>query len=214
MVYTQAAAPHGPVVLLGWLAGTRGRRRRWPRSTGRPGPRPVLVEMLAHGCSRGATSNPPQFARAIEHVAARLYRTATACVPGGAFAGGQRRCLRRQPRPAHRAVMLAPPRRHASTRACSPMFGPRVHPRGYAEADRGARRHPDAAIEPDAGPNGSARAHRWWARPRRQHQPFCRRPGVCTRRCAAPSWWPRRPGAPQDPERRWRAGPVAIFAQP
>jgi len=72
-VYSQAAAPHGPVVLLvhGW-GGHAGQMLALAESLAAQGLRPVLLEMPGHGRSAGAESTLPQFTRAIEYVAARL----------------------------------------------------------------------------------------------------------------------------------------------
>src|SRR4051812_687471 len=72
-VYSQAAAPHGPVVLLvhGW-GGHARQMLPLAEAVSQRGLRPVLVEMPAHGRSAGSASNLPQFARAIDYVAARL----------------------------------------------------------------------------------------------------------------------------------------------
>ena len=72
-VYSPPAAPHAPVVLLvhGW-GGHAGQMLALAESVAARGFRPVLIEMPGHGASRGATSTLPQFARAIEYVAARL----------------------------------------------------------------------------------------------------------------------------------------------
>ncbi|CAA9412376.1 MAG: VfmD protein [uncultured Ramlibacter sp.] len=72
-VYSLPVAPHGPVVLLvhGW-GGHAGQLLPLAQTLAAQGLRPVLVEMPAHGRSAGSVSNLPQFARAIEYVAARL----------------------------------------------------------------------------------------------------------------------------------------------
>ncbi len=72
-VYSRPIAPHGPVVLLvhGW-GGHAGQMRDLAAAVSARGLRPVLLEMPAHGRSRGGTSNLPQFARAIDYVVARL----------------------------------------------------------------------------------------------------------------------------------------------
>lgn len=72
-VYSRPIAPHGPVVLLvhGW-GGHAGQMRDLAASVSARGLRPVLLEMPAHGRSRGGTSNLPQFARAIDYVVAKL----------------------------------------------------------------------------------------------------------------------------------------------
>jgi pimeloyl-ACP methyl ester carboxylesterase len=72
-VYSQPAAPHGPIALLvhGW-GGHARQLLALADTLAKQGLRPVLLEMPAHGHSAGATSNLPQFARAIEYVVGRL----------------------------------------------------------------------------------------------------------------------------------------------
>lgn len=72
-VYSQPAAPHGPVALLvhGW-GGHAKQLLPLAESLAQHGMRPVLLEMPAHGRSAGSTSNLPQFARAIDYVVGRL----------------------------------------------------------------------------------------------------------------------------------------------
>jgi pimeloyl-ACP methyl ester carboxylesterase len=72
-VYTQPAQPHGPVALLvhGW-GGHARQLLPLAESLAQHGWRPVLLEMPAHGRSAGATSNLPQFARAIDYAVGRL----------------------------------------------------------------------------------------------------------------------------------------------
>lgn len=72
-VYSPAVAPHAPVVLLvhGW-GGHASQMVPLAEAVAARGLRPVLVDMPAHGRSRGSTSALPQFARAIDYVAARL----------------------------------------------------------------------------------------------------------------------------------------------
>src|SRR5687768_7238117 len=72
-VYSPAVAPHAPVALLvhGW-GGHAGQMLPLAQALAQQGLRPVLIEMPAHGRSAGSISNLPQFARAIEYVAARL----------------------------------------------------------------------------------------------------------------------------------------------
>jgi pimeloyl-ACP methyl ester carboxylesterase len=134
-VYSQAAAPHGPVVLLvhGW-GGHAGQMLPLAETLTQHGLRPVLVEMPAHGRSPGGVSNLPQFARAIEYVAARLLQdghTLRAVVAhslaasAAAYAAG--RGLR-----AERLVLLAPP---ASPRGYTRLF---AHVFGLTEATRAA----------------------------------------------------------------------------
>ena len=73
-VYAPAAQPHGPAVLL--LHGWGGHARQMlplADALAARGMRPVLVDLPAHGGSRGRVSNLPQFARAIEYATARLH---------------------------------------------------------------------------------------------------------------------------------------------
>ena len=72
-VYSQAAAPHGPVVLLvhGW-GGHAGQMLALAETLAGHGLRPVILEMPGHGRSAGTQSTLPQFTRAIEYAAARL----------------------------------------------------------------------------------------------------------------------------------------------
>ncbi len=72
-VYSQAAAPHGPVALLvhGW-GGHARQMLPLAESLAQQGLRPVLLEMPAHGRSAGTTSSLPQFARAIDYAVGRL----------------------------------------------------------------------------------------------------------------------------------------------
>lgn len=72
-VYSQPAAPHGPVALLvhGW-GGHAGQMLPLAESLAEHGWRPVLLELPAHGRSAGTSSNLPQFARAIDYAVARL----------------------------------------------------------------------------------------------------------------------------------------------
>ncbi|MCD6079505.1 MAG: hypothetical protein K0R89_3449 [Ramlibacter sp.] len=72
-LYSQHAAPHGPIALLvhGW-GGHARQMLPLAQSLSQHGFRPVLLEMPAHGRSAGATSNLPQFARAIDYAVGRL----------------------------------------------------------------------------------------------------------------------------------------------
>ncbi len=72
-LYSQPAAPHGPVVLLvhGW-GGHAGQMLALAETLAGQGLRPVILEMPGHGRSGGAGSALPQFARAIDYVTARL----------------------------------------------------------------------------------------------------------------------------------------------
>ncbi|MES1979425.1 MAG: alpha/beta hydrolase [Pseudomonadota bacterium] len=66
------SAPDRVVLLLHGWGGHAGQMLALAHSMRREGLLPVIIEMPAHGRSDGATSNLPQFARALEYVAARL----------------------------------------------------------------------------------------------------------------------------------------------
>lgn len=72
-LHAQPAAPHGPVALLvhGW-GGHARQMLQLADTLAQQGYRPVLLEMPAHGRSRGSWSNLPQFARAIDYAIGRL----------------------------------------------------------------------------------------------------------------------------------------------
>jgi pimeloyl-ACP methyl ester carboxylesterase len=72
-VYSEAAAPHGPIALLvhGW-GGHAGQMRALAESLAQHGLRPVILELPAHGRSAGHSSNLPQFVRGIEYAIGRL----------------------------------------------------------------------------------------------------------------------------------------------
>jgi pimeloyl-ACP methyl ester carboxylesterase len=134
-VYSRPVAPHGPVVLLvhGW-GGHARQMLPLAEALAQQGLRPVLLELPAHGRSDGSVSNLPQFARAIEYVAARLLQqghTLRAVVAhslaanAAAFAAGRGLA-------AQRLVLLAPP---ASPREYTRLF---AHVFGLSEATRDA----------------------------------------------------------------------------
>lgn len=126
-LYQPPPAPHGPTVLLlhGW-GGHAAQMLPLAQALAAQGLRPVLVDLPAHGRSRGSTSNLPQFARAIEYLTARLQqeghevRAAVAHSLGAnALAYAAARGL-----PVQRLVMLAPPASpHAYTRLFAAVFG-------------------------------------------------------------------------------------------
>ncbi len=126
-LYQPPPAPHGPTVLLlhGW-GGHAAQMLPLAQALAAQGLRPVLVDLPAHGRSRGTTSNLPQFARAIEYLTARLQqqghevRAAVAHSLGAnALAYAAARGL-----PVQRLVMLAPPASpHAYTRLFAAVFG-------------------------------------------------------------------------------------------
>ena len=71
-LYTRRAASTAPVVLLvhGW-GGHAGQMLALADEMLKQGLQPVLLEMPAHGRSRGASSNLPQFARVLDYAAVR-----------------------------------------------------------------------------------------------------------------------------------------------
>lgn len=154
-LYTQNAAPHGPVVLLahGWGGHARQMLPLAERLAAE-GLRPVLVEMPAHGRSQGATSNLPQFTRVIEYVTARLLQeghTVRGVVAHSLGATAAAYTASRGLR-AERLVLLAPA---ASPRAYTHLFAQVF---GLSEATRAAMQRrvearagiPMPQFEPDA----------------------------------------------------------------
>lgn len=132
-VYSPRVAPHGPVALLvhGW-GGHARQLLPLAEVLAQHGLKPVLLELPAHGASRGRVSNLPQFARAIEYAVARLQheglvvRTLAAhSLAASAAAFAASRGL-----PVQRLVLLAPP---ASPREYTRYF---AHVFGLSEATR------------------------------------------------------------------------------
>lgn len=134
-VYSQAAAPHGPVALLvhGW-GGHAGQMLPLAQTLADQGLRPVLLEMPAHGRSAGSVSNLPQFARAIEYVTARLLHeghTVRAVIAHSLAANAAAYAASRG-LPTERLVLLAPP---ASPREYTRLFASAF---GLSETTRAA----------------------------------------------------------------------------
>lgn len=134
-VHTRPVAPHGPTVLMvhGW-GGHAGQMLPLAEALAAQGLRPVLVDMPAHGHSAGATSNLPQFTRAIDYVAARLQQqghTLDAVVAHSMGANAAAYCASRG-LPARSLVLLAPP---ASPREFTHLF---AHVFGLSEETRAA----------------------------------------------------------------------------
>ncbi len=132
-VYSRPVAPHGPVALLlhGW-GGHAGQMLALADALAAQGLRPVIVEMPAHGRSKGSVSNLPQFARVIEYVTARLQQdghTVGAVVAHSLAANAAAWALSRG-LPAARLVLLAPP---ASPREYTRLF---AHVFGLSEETR------------------------------------------------------------------------------
>jgi pimeloyl-ACP methyl ester carboxylesterase len=126
-LYSRPVAPHGPVVLLvhGW-GGHAGQMLALAQAVAAEGFTPVLLEMPAHGRSAGTASNLPQFARAIDYVAARLVQQGSVLqavvahsLGANALAYAASRSL-----PVQSLVLLAPPASpHAFTRYFAHVFG-------------------------------------------------------------------------------------------
>lgn len=111
-VYSPAAAPHGPLVLLahGW-GGHAGQMLPLAEAVLQAGLRPVLLEMPAHGASSGSISNLPQFARALEYASARLQQQGHRlhAVVAHSLAANAAAYAASRGLPAQRLVLLAPP---------------------------------------------------------------------------------------------------------
>lgn len=134
-LYSRPLAVPGPVVLLahGW-GGHAGQMLALADALSAHGLQPVLVEMPAHGRSQGATSNLPQFARALEYVSARLLQqghTLRAVVAHSLAANAGAYAVSRG-LATSRLVLLAPP---ASPLEYTRLF---AHVFGLSEATRAA----------------------------------------------------------------------------
>jgi len=107
-----SAVDETPVVLLvhGW-GGHAGQMLPLAQAIAAEGLRPVLLELPAHGRSAGWASNLPQFARAIDYVAARLSADGHALRSVVAHSLGANALAYAAARglPAERLVLLAPP---------------------------------------------------------------------------------------------------------
>jgi pimeloyl-ACP methyl ester carboxylesterase len=101
-----------PVVLLvhGW-GGQAHQLLALAQAIDQAGLRPVLVDLPAHGTSAGSTSNLPQFARAIEYVAARLQAQGRVlqAVVGHSLGANAAAYASARGMAAPRLVLLAPP---------------------------------------------------------------------------------------------------------
>jgi len=134
-VYSQAVAPHGPVVLL--IHGWGGHARQMlplAEALAQRGLRPVLVEMPAHGRSAGSVSNLPQFARAIDYAAARMLQEGhrLRAVVAHSLAANAAAYAASRGLAIERLVLLAPP---ASPRDYTRYF---AHVFGLSETTRAA----------------------------------------------------------------------------
>ena len=154
-LYSQHAAPHGPIALLvhGW-GGHARQLLPLAEALMQQGLRPVLLEMPAHGRSAGAVSNLPQFARAIEYAVSRLVQEGHMVRVLAAHSLGANAAAFAVSRgaPVERLVLLAAP---ASPRNYTRYFAQVF---GLSEATRAAMQHRFEAreailmpqLEPDA----------------------------------------------------------------
>lgn len=111
-LYSPHAAPHAPVVLLvhGW-GGHAGQLAAIAEAVAARGYRPVLVDLPAHGRSKGGMSALPQFARAIEYIAARLVQEGfeVRALVAHSLGASAAAYVASRGLPIHRLVLLAPP---------------------------------------------------------------------------------------------------------
>lgn len=127
-VYTPVVDPMDtPLVLLvhGW-GGHAGQLLPLARALATSGFTPVLVEMPAHGRSAGTVSNLPQFARAIDYVAARLVQRGETikAVVGHSLGANALAYAASRGLPVERLVLVAPPASpHEFTRYFAQVFG-------------------------------------------------------------------------------------------
>jgi len=126
-VYAPAGTAPGPVAVLlhGW-GGHAGQLLALAEALAAQGLQPVMVEMPAHGYSKGTFSTLPQFARALDYVTARLQQQGhqlQAVVAHSLGANAAAYALSRG-LPAQRLVLLAPPASPQEyTRHFARMFG-------------------------------------------------------------------------------------------
>ncbi|RYX95423.1 MAG: alpha/beta hydrolase [Comamonadaceae bacterium] len=116
-----------PVALLvhGW-GGHAGQMVALADALGNQGMRPVIIEMPAHGRSKGSVSNLPQFARVIDYVTARLRQDGHVIEGVVAHSLGANAAAWAMSRglPAERLVLLAPPASpYEFTRLFATVFG-------------------------------------------------------------------------------------------
>jgi pimeloyl-ACP methyl ester carboxylesterase len=127
--------PDAPRVLLvhGW-GGHAGQMLALAQAVAAEGFTPVLLELPAHGRSAGTVSNLPQFARAIDYVAARLAQQGAVLQAAVAHSLGANAMAYAAGRglPVQSLVLLAPP---ASPQAFTRYF---AHVFGLSERTRAA----------------------------------------------------------------------------
>ncbi|MBX3608391.1 MAG: alpha/beta fold hydrolase [Hydrogenophaga sp.] len=132
-VYEPPPGPHAPLVLLchGW-GGHAAQMLPLAQALASRGLRPVLVDLPAHGRSRGSTSNLPQFARAIDYLTARLQQQGheVQAVVAHSLAANALAYVAARGLPVARLVLLAPPASpYAYTRLFAAVFGLDEHTR-------------------------------------------------------------------------------------
>ena len=126
-VYSPSAATTGPSVLLvhGW-GGHAGQMLPLAEALAQRGLRPVLVDLPAHGRSRGSESALPQFARAIEYLTARLAQQGAPlrAVVAHSLGANAAAYVASRGLPAQRLVLVAPPASPVGfTRLFAQVFG-------------------------------------------------------------------------------------------
>ena len=126
-VYQPASVPSAPAVLLlhGW-DGHAGQLLPLAETLAKHGLQPLLVDLPAHGRSAGSVSNLPQFARAVEYVAARWQARGLALQAVVAHSLGANAAAHAVSRGlgVQRLVLLAPPASPSEyTRRFARMFG-------------------------------------------------------------------------------------------
>ena len=126
-LYRQPDQAQGPTVLLlhGW-GGHAAQMLPMARALADQGLQPVLMELPAHGRSRGRTSNLAQFARAIEYATARLQQQGheVTAVVAHSLAANALAYAAARGLAVDRLVLLAPPASpHEYTRLFASVFG-------------------------------------------------------------------------------------------
>jgi len=126
-LYQRRGENRGPTVLLlhGW-GGHAAQMLPLAQAMAEERLQPVLMELPAHGRSRGRTSNLAQFARAIEYATARLQQQGheVTAVVAHSLAANALAYAAARGLPAGRLVLLAPPASpHEYTRLFASVFG-------------------------------------------------------------------------------------------
>lgn len=132
-LYQPPPGPHGPLIVLlhGW-GGHAAQMLPLAQALMAQGLRPVLVDLPAHGRSKGRTSNLPQFARAIDYLTARLQQQGHAVhgLVAHSLAANALAYVAARGLPVPRLALLAPPASpYAYTRLFAAVFGLSEHTR-------------------------------------------------------------------------------------